>query len=454
MASIRIVGSAYTQSSTTYTNVANATYMYDTSSDTTDYASLRGRNRNSSTAYYCFIHGFDFDTVPTEALVSNFVVTIRCYRSSNQRTGTNFYLRLCSSPSNSSVITGTTTSTSIDTTANVITIPTGDLTWNDLVTAGTNFSIEVPLASTSSSYPYVYVYGADIEVTYTMPTTYDITASTTSGSISPSGTTSVIEGHDFTLSLEVENPVVIDNNVNVTSQLIQITGGTDTFIPYSYTSTGYSVSDISNAYTDISSTTRADLSLSSRTTGNIYLNLGPINIPDSATILSVSCQASLGFSRNNSSSSATASCQLYSGNTAKGSSTTVLSSATDLSQTTFTLTPGTWMASELANAKFYLTTYNGASSTVRHMYIYGVSFTVTYSISGDFYTYTITNVTADHTIVVSSSGVSTKIFIKKNGSWVRCSKVYKKVNGSWVEQASSTWTTILPTTDDYRLIEV
>lgn len=46
------------------------------------------------------------------------------------------------------------------------------------------------------------------------------------------------------------------------------------------------------------------------------------------------------------------------------------------------------------------------------------------------------------------------IYIKKNGTWVQCSKVYKKVNGSWVEQESSSWTTILPTTDNYRLINL
>ena len=65
------------------------------------------------------------------------------------------------------------------------------------------------------------------------------------------------------------------------------------------------------------------------------------------------------------------------------------------------------------------------------------------------YTYTITNISADHVLVVNpASAPSDKIFRKVNGTWVQASKeyvkvsgtwrevikVYKKVNGSWVEQ--------------------
>lgn len=51
---------------------------------------------------------------------------------------------------------------------NVYEIPTGSLTWANIKQYGTNFGIRVPLRSTSSSRPYLYVYGAEIEVTYTL----------------------------------------------------------------------------------------------------------------------------------------------------------------------------------------------------------------------------------------------------------------------------------------------
>ena len=109
--------------------------------------------------------------------------------------------------------------------------------------------------------------------------------------------------------------------------------------------------------------------------------------------------------------------------------------------------------SQLSNLKLRcrLGYYGGA--------INGATCYITYTVpstGNDYYwTYTITNLAADHAVVVGSGGTSTKkIYIKKNGTWTQFSKIYKKVNGSWIEQTSSTWTTILPTTNDYRLIEV
>lgn len=60
--------------------------------------------------------------------------------------------------------------------------------------------------------------------------------------------------------------------------------------------------------------------------------------------------------------------------------------------------------------------YNGASSTVRHLYVYGISLTIEYTISGEVYTYTITNVTGNHTIVVTQGAATSKIYLKINGN--------------------------------------
>lgn len=434
MPTIRLVPSAYTRSSTSRVTVTNDANMYYNTDHTANYATLRGRN-SSSRIYYCFIHGFDFSQVPANAIVSSFSVKIRCYRSSNQRTGSTYDLRLASSPSSSSVISDTTTSTAIDTTASVITIPTGNLTWDTLKNYGTNFSIDVVLASNANSYPYVYVYGAEIEVTYSLPVSYDITASTNSGTISPAGTTSVYEGDSYTLTIDVPNPTVTDNNVDVTSQLVQVTEGTRTLIPEDYTSTGFTISNIENAYADASSTTSATLTApAGGQTSTIYFELESLNLPTDATIESVSCSATLQFSRNNSSSGVTASCQLYSGNTAKGSSTTIVSSATDVAKTTYNMTTGTWVASELANPRFFITVTNNASGTQRIVYVYGISFNVTYSIDGVIYTYTINNVQGNHTIVVTAGTVTKKFYFKETSTtWTGTIKV-------WVKTSATTWT--------------
>lgn len=173
MATIRLIPSAYTRSSTSRVTVTDPTNMYYNTDHTANYCSIRGRN-NTSNTYYCFIHGFDFNQVPSNAVVSSFKVKIRCYRNSYLSTNSSYAIRLARTPSSNSVISDTTMSDTIttDSEGTVYEIPTGSLTWATLKSYGTNFSIDVPLRSTASQYPYLYVYGAEIEVTYSAETVH------------------------------------------------------------------------------------------------------------------------------------------------------------------------------------------------------------------------------------------------------------------------------------------
>lgn len=172
---IRLVPSSYSVSNATYVTVTNPSYMYDNTDDTTNYATTRGRNGNRAQSHYVFINGFNFSAIPEKAYVTNFEIKIKAYRSSNQRTGIgttyDYRIRLSSSASNSDTIENTQLSDTLTTSSSgqVYTIPTGDLTWDDITGYGNNFSMIIPLASTNGSYPYVYIYGVEIEVTYMTP---------------------------------------------------------------------------------------------------------------------------------------------------------------------------------------------------------------------------------------------------------------------------------------------
>lgn len=194
MPTARLVPSSYGRSSTSRVTVTNPANMYYNTDHTSAYCSMRGRNSSNYT-YYAFINGFNFSSIPSNATVTAFAVKIRCYRSSYQRTGDTYRLRLCSSASNNNVISGTTTSTDIDITASVITIPTGSLTWAQLKGYGSGLSIEVVLSSSSSQYPYVYVYGAEIEVTYSVETVHvtGVTLDKATASIEAGETTTLTE---------------------------------------------------------------------------------------------------------------------------------------------------------------------------------------------------------------------------------------------------------------------
>lgn len=50
------------------------------------------------------------------------------------------------------------------------------------------------------------------------------------------------------------------------------------------------------------------------------------------------------------------------------------------------------------------------------------------------YTYSLSNIRAAHTLVVSIGGAVVQLYVKVNNTWRPYSKAYKKINGSWVEQ--------------------
>lgn len=55
-----------------------------------------------------------------------------------------------------------------------------------------------------------------------------------------------------------------------------------------------------------------------------------------------------------------------------------------------------------------------------------------------YYAYDISNIQANHEIVVTSGSETNKLFVKLNGTWTEVDKAYKKVNGSWTEVSIDT----------------
>lgn len=423
MATIKLIPSTYYLSSS-YLSVSDASNMYaDTSS--TNYATVTN-SRTSTSSYYIYVRGFNFDDVPSNAIVNSFTIKIKCNYSGGYSQAMYLYDGTSTSYGSSDSISSTVTTHTF----------TCNYSWEDVVAADSDFGIRINCRRNSrNTTSYIYIYGAEILVDYTIPVYHSITVTGDSTKVSPTGTESVLEGTSFSVSANYNSrPTVTDNSVDVSSQLVESTGGTSTLIPYDYTNNGFTVSNIGNAYHDASNTTYATFDAAGGGTArNVYLDIGGVTIPSTATIISVSCSATIQFSRNGSSSGVTASCQMYSGSTAKGSSTSITTSATDVAKTTFNLNIGSWTATELSNARFYMAMTNNASSTHRYLYLYGVSLVVTYSVDGKIYTYTLSNIAGNHTIVITAPQSNT-LYLKVNNSWVEVSEVYVKTNGTWVKQ--------------------
>ena len=457
MATMRLIPSAYSVSNANYVVVSDPSNMYDNTSDSSDYASLRGRGgRNSNSTYYAFIHGFNFDDVPSTATVSAFKVKIKAYKNSYMATGnTNYRISLASQASNSYKIGNTTLSEDItnDTDGEVYEIPTGSLTWSTLSGYGSGFSIDVPLrnnSTSSSNYPYVYVYGAEIEVTYTMPNPRTVSTSLTgSGTIVPSGSTTTYDGETFDLTITPTNVsdavTVSKNGTDVTSSLVThyVQGdpttsstnlGTYTLVSGGFNGSGasYFSGIVGHAY-NATTTTSNYYSSGSSTIAVFTYDMG-FTLPSGAEVTSLYVMVN-GHAESTSQSSEYMCAQLISGSTELSNELNFKSIGTSNSTQTINATTLP-TAEQAANMKlqcrlgYYGGAINGATcyitytvptSTISH-------YTYSYEVSGD----------ATILVVIGSSGAQPKLYLKVNGSWVEISAAYKKVNGSWVQQSDVT----------------
>lgn len=143
--------------------------------------------------------------------------------------------------------------------------------------------------------------------------------------------------------------------------------------------TGMSISGsypITNAYDNSSDTSNyARCSISTSTTGYVYLTYDTSDIPETATIQSVAAKARLRIS--NASRVTNRVCQLYTGTTAKGSNTDF--SSTSSGGSVINLSTGTsWTRSELNDLRMRIGGTGSSSTSSKYIYIYGTDITVTY----------------------------------------------------------------------------
>lgn len=151
---------------------------------------------------------------------------------------------------------------------------------------------------------------------------------------------------------------------------------------YSSISSSYPVT---NGYTDATSTSYAYITCrtGSRAESHISYTFDVSEIPEGATINSVTCSVKTRVSSTNYLTASTI--QLYSDSTAKGSATSAASTSATARSISDT---GSWTYSEIQNIQVRLTGTRGTSNTSRaaYLYFYGATLNITYSIHGTAYT--------------------------------------------------------------------
>ena len=461
MATIRLIPSTSAVSNASYASVANASNMYS-NTDSTTYGTFTHNRASTNNTYYGYLRGFNFSSVPSDAEVSSFTVKIKAKATGHTTsTSSSYYMSLVN---NTTQIGSTTASGRLSTTVTTFTFGNGSLTWNTIKGYGANFGIRIPLRRASSNTAdVVSVYGAEIEVTYTVPDPRTITSTLSgSGTISPSGSGTYYDGDEYELTITSTDKsatvTVTNNGVDVSSELVEhYSGGTATStsqVAWSGVTTGFnrsgsafyqSSSTQSDAWLRYAIGHTAESPYSTSNTSNTYVKDGtddantkgwmnyPFDfsgLPDDAEVASIEVKC-YGATESTSESASHADIELYSGNELKST----LQKFTSTSNGTITISdPGTWDREELQDAwlRFTVGYYGGR--------LLGITWKVNYTTGGslDHYTYSYI-VSGDATIAVVIGGSQQPVlYVKMNGSWATVSAAYKKVNGTWVQQTDLT----------------
>lgn len=435
MATMRLVPSTYYLSSSNYLSVSNADSMYD-NTDSTDYGTVTNR-QSGTTTYYIYLRGFNFEDIPAQANVTSWTVKLKA-RESGINTSSSYAPKLCHDTSQI-----TSTCSAITTTAAVHEFTNVGADWEDIVAYGDNFGIRINCRRASrNTTGYMYIYGAEIEVTYTVPDPRTVTSTLSGdGVISPSGTVTTYDGEEYELTITPANasdPVTITHNgTDVTSQLVAHGAGASA----AFTADDVSTHSIQSgsSYAEYAVGHSAESPSSSGTSSNMYASSGSTGyaeytfdfsgIPAGAVIEGISARV-YGHRENSAiDSSHVSQCVLYNGSTAISEEVDFPSTSNSLIEVEATDVPASL---DNVTLRHYVGYYGGL--------VLGITLTVTYSTGTgiDHYTYTFT-VSGDATIAVVIGAIATdKIWVKPGSVWIETIRAWKKVNGAWVEQSNLT----------------
>ena len=424
MPTVKLTPSTYYLSSTSYLSISSASNMYaDCSSDT--YATVTN-SRASTTSYYIYVRGFDFSQVPSEAIVSGFTVRLKA-RESGVSTSTSYkpYLANDTTTINGSCDVITTTASTHEFTGI-------SADWETLKSYANNFGIRINCRRASrNTTSYMYIYGAEIEVTYTVPVHHTVTINNSTSATVTASDTNPLEGTDVEIRAStISGLTVTDNGVDVTSQFVQ----------RSETAESYTVVNVGDYGFDLNSSTGYYVSNNQGVSKTAALCRVDFHVPVAATItFSYINYAEQGYdfgvfgnidvalsddyySAGSSGATITDSSYKLACNTSAHNTSSVQTLTYDMSAGDHSI----WVKYSKDDAS------DANNDTLQ----FKVAITLDEPFTpGVYYGYDITNITADHVIVVSSGGTTTALYVKQSGSWVQVSRAYKKVNGSWTQVA-------------------
>lgn len=444
MATVRLIPSTSAVSNSSYATIANASNMY-ANTDSTTYGTFTHNRASTNNTYYGYLRGFNFSAIPSGATVTDFTIKIKASATGHTTsTSSSYYMSLVNGTTQ---IGSTSASGRLSTSVTTFTFAEGSLTWDTIVGYGANFGIRIPLRRASSNTAdVVSVYGAEIEVTYTVPNPRTLTTTLTGdGTVTPSGTSTVYDGDEVEVVITPTNKsdtvTATMNGVDITNQLVAHGAetsadrvlGTYALVSGSFNGSGATYfQGLVGKGVDNTKTTSNYYSGGSGTIAVFTYDLS-FSLPSNANITRVWCEVN-GHAESTSQSSEYMCVQLISGSNQLSDEINFKDIST--SNTTVTLEAETLpTVAQIAAMKLQcrLGYYGGA--------INGATCYVEYDTGGgtvDHYTYTFT-VSGDATVaVVIGSVAQPQLFVKPNNTWIAVVTAYEKVNGTWVQKTDVT----------------
>lgn len=427
MATIKLTPSTYYLSSSSYLSVSNASNMYaDTSSGT--YATVTN-SRASTTSYYIYLRGFDFDSVPDGAMVSGFTVRLKA-RESGVSTSTSYkpYLANGTSAINGSCDVITTTAATHEFTG-------VSADWDTIVGYGNNFGIRINCRRASrNTTSYMYIYGAEIEVTYTLPVYHSVTVSNSSSATVTVSDANPLEGTDVEVRASTVSGITIkDNGVDVTSQFTQ----------RSETAESYSVVNVGSYGFDLNGSTGYYVSNNKGVSKTAALCRVDFHVPVAATITFTYINyAEQGYDFGVFGNIDVALSDDYYAAGSSGATITDSSYKRACNTSTYNSSSAQTLTYDMSagdHSIWVKYSKDDASDSNNDTLQFKVAITLDEPFTpGTYYGYDINDIAADHVIVVTASSSGPVFYVKQNGSWIGVNKVYRKANGSWTEISPST----------------
>lgn len=399
----------------------------ETDSSSTTYAQVNWTTGSNAETY--LYYRFDFSAIPANATINSITAKAKAYvNTTNSSRVTTRQMQLCTGTTLKGSALTISNSTSEQTFSNV-----GTWTRSELNNAGIRYFIKRGTSNTTSNYQ-LRMYGATMTVNYSwQETSYTITVNNSTSATITANPSEVVSGDSSKIKADsISGLTITDNGTDVTSQFTQQQDAAESYSVSNIT-TSYGFSLNSNNYYESNNKGHA---------GTAAVCKIDFYVPVSATItFSVINYAEstydYGLLSNidatlNTNASADTSNVYWNGKNNNSSSVQTV---------TYTMSEG----DHYIYAKYFKDNYTDSGND---SFQFKVAITLNEAFTpGTYYGYTIANVQANHTIVVSSAGSSDVIYFKSNDSWIAITKAYKKVNGTWVEQ--SNLTSVFDSTKNY-----